>query len=100
MIIFTCFSRTGCKLLYKHDYAKQHGGQCRVCAFCYNVTHKTVQNHFGGKLEEFCSEECMSLYTVLFYEVRAAYCDVYGVLTRAIVVMLDVYTVIWTCICC
>ncbi|MCJ8737164.1 hypothetical protein PDJAM_G00020830 [Pangasius djambal] len=62
------FCCEGCKLLYKHDYAKQHGGQCRVCAYCCNVTHKTIQNHFGGKLEEFCSEECMSLYTVLFYE--------------------------------
>ncbi|XP_017331360.1 zinc finger MYM-type protein 4 isoform X4 [Ictalurus punctatus] len=62
------FCCEGCKLLYKHDYAKQHRGQCRACAYCCNVTHKTIQNHFGGKLEEFCSEECMSLYTVLFYE--------------------------------
>ncbi|KAI5610799.1 zinc finger MYM-type protein 4-like isoform X3 [Silurus asotus] len=62
------FCCEGCKLLYKHDYAKQHGGQSRVCAYCSNVTHKSLQNHFGGKLEEFCSKECMSLYTVLFYE--------------------------------
>lgn len=34
------------------------------------MTHKTIQNFFGGKLEEFCTEDCMSLYTVLFYEVR------------------------------
>ncbi|TSK72189.1 Zinc finger MYM-type protein 4 [Bagarius yarrelli] len=62
------FCCEGCKLLYKHDYARQHGGQWKVCAYCCNVTHKTIQNHFGGKLEEFCSEKCMSLYTVLFYE--------------------------------
>lgn len=60
----------GCKLLFKHDLAKRHGGQCRVCAYCQNMTHKTIQNFFGGKLEEFCTEECMSLYTVFFYEVR------------------------------
>lgn len=66
-----CFySFIGCKLLFKHDLAKRHGGQCRVCAYCQNMTHKTIQNFFGGKLEEFCTEECMSLYTVLFYEVR------------------------------
>ncbi|XP_053366395.1 uncharacterized protein si:ch211-266o15.1 isoform X2 [Clarias gariepinus] len=62
------FCCEGCKLLYKHNYTKQHGGQCRVCAYCCNITHKAIQNHFGGKLEEFCSEECMSLHTVLFYE--------------------------------
>ncbi|XP_047677661.1 zinc finger MYM-type protein 4 isoform X2 [Tachysurus fulvidraco] len=80
--IFCC---EGCKLLYKHDYAKQHGGQCRVCAFCNNVTHKTVQNHFGGKLEEFCSEECMSLYTVLFYEMAKCHaCKNQGALKESI----------------
>lgn len=67
------FCCEGCKLLYKHDYGKLHGGQCRVCAYCSNVTHKSIQNHFGGKLEEFCTEECMSLYTVLFYEMAKCY---------------------------
>lgn len=67
---FFLYSFVGCKLLFKHDLAKRHGGQCRVCAYCQNMTHKTIQNFFGGKLEEFCTEECMSLYTVLFYEVR------------------------------
>ncbi|KAG7327947.1 hypothetical protein KOW79_007891 [Hemibagrus wyckioides] len=79
------FCCEGCKLLYKHDYAKQHGGQCRVCAFCCNVTHKTIQNHFGGKLEEFCSEECMSLYTVLFYEMAKCHaCKNQGPLKESI----------------
>ncbi|XP_077095202.1 zinc finger MYM-type protein 4 isoform X2 [Siphateles boraxobius] len=68
------FCCEGCKLLFKHDLAKRHGGQCRVCAYCQNMTHKTIHNFFGGKLEEFCTEECMSLYTVLFYEMAKCHC--------------------------
>uniref|UniRef100_A0A8C1GIL8 Si:ch211-266o15.1 n=1 Tax=Cyprinus carpio TaxID=7962 RepID=A0A8C1GIL8_CYPCA len=75
-----------CKLLFKHDLAKRHGGQCRVCAYCQNMTHKTIQNFFGGKLEEFCTEECMSLYTVLFYEMAKCHgCKNQGSLKESLV---------------
>ncbi|XP_066573282.1 zinc finger MYM-type protein 4 isoform X2 [Amia ocellicauda] len=67
------FCSEGCKLLYKHDLAKRWGSLCRSCAYCSNAGQKAVQNHFAGRLEEFCSEECMSLYTVLFYQM--AKCD-------------------------
>ncbi|MBN3312375.1 ZMYM4 protein, partial [Atractosteus spatula] len=67
------FCSEGCKLLYKHDLAKRWGAHCRCCAYCSNAAQKVFQNHFAGKLEEFCSEECMSLYTVLFYQM--AKCD-------------------------
>ncbi|XP_072545089.1 zinc finger MYM-type protein 4 isoform X2 [Salminus brasiliensis] len=79
------FCCEGCKLLFKHDLAKQHGAQCRVCAYCSNMTHNTIQNHFGGKLEEFCTEECMSLYTVLFYEMAKCYgCKNQGTLSESL----------------
>uniref|UniRef100_A0A8C1XPZ8 Si:ch211-266o15.1 n=1 Tax=Cyprinus carpio TaxID=7962 RepID=A0A8C1XPZ8_CYPCA len=80
------FCCEGCKLLFKHDLAKRHGGQCRVCAYCQNMTHKTIQNFFGGKLEEFCTEECMSLYTVLFYEMAKCHgCKNQGSLKESLV---------------
>ncbi|XP_016105624.1 zinc finger MYM-type protein 4-like isoform X1 [Sinocyclocheilus grahami] len=80
------FCCEGCKLLFKHDLAKRLGGQCRVCAYCQNMTHKTIQNFFGGKLEEFCTEECMSLYTVHFYEMAKCHgCKNQGSLKESLV---------------
>ncbi|KAG7465902.1 hypothetical protein MATL_G00159160 [Megalops atlanticus] len=67
------FCSEGCKLLFKHDLSKRSGTPCRSCAYCTNMSQKMIQNHFGGRLEEFCREECMSLYTVLYYQM--AKCD-------------------------
>lgn len=60
----------GCKLLYKHDLAKRWGNHCKMCSYCLQTSPKLVQNNLGGKVEEFCCEECMSKYTVLFYQVN------------------------------
>ncbi|XP_075709471.1 zinc finger MYM-type protein 4 [Rhinoderma darwinii] len=62
------FCSEGCKLLYKHDLSKKWGNYCKMCSYCSQTSSKLVRNHFGGKLEEFCGEECMSKYTVLFYQ--------------------------------
>ncbi|NXG14808.1 ZMYM4 protein, partial [Grallaria varia] len=62
-----------CKLLYKHDLSKRWGNHCKMCSYCLQTCPKLVQNFFGGKTEEFCSEECMSKFTVLFYQM--AKCD-------------------------
>ncbi|KAM6108689.1 zinc finger MYM-type protein 4-like isoform 4-T4 [Pterocles gutturalis] len=67
------FCSEGCKLLYKHDLAKRWGSHCKMCSYCLQTSPKLVQNHFGGRMEEFCSEECMSKFTVLFYQM--AKCD-------------------------
>uniref|UniRef100_A0A8C8AYJ6 TRASH domain-containing protein n=1 Tax=Otus sunia TaxID=257818 RepID=A0A8C8AYJ6_9STRI len=67
------FCSEGCKLLYKHDLAKRWGNHCKMCSYCLQTSPKLVQHHFGGKMEEFCSEECMSKFTVLFYQM--AKCD-------------------------
>ncbi|XP_014802043.1 PREDICTED: zinc finger MYM-type protein 4 isoform X2 [Calidris pugnax] len=67
------FCSEGCKLLYKHDLAKRWGNHCKMCSYCLQTSPKLVQSHFGGKMEEFCSEECMSKFTVLFYQM--AKCD-------------------------
>ncbi|XP_063810504.1 zinc finger MYM-type protein 4 isoform X2 [Pseudophryne corroboree] len=62
------FCSEGCKLLYKHDLSKKWGNYCKMCSYCCQTSPKLVRNHFGGKLEEFCGEECMSKFTVLFYQ--------------------------------
>ncbi|POI35009.1 hypothetical protein CIB84_001237 [Bambusicola thoracicus] len=67
------FCSEGCKLLYKHDLAKRWGNHCKMCSYCLQTSPKLVQNLFGGRMEEFCSEECMSKFTVLFYQM--AKCD-------------------------
>ncbi|XP_062960598.1 zinc finger MYM-type protein 4 isoform X1 [Cynocephalus volans] len=67
------FCSEGCKLLYKHDLAKCWGNHCKMCSYCLQTSPKLVQNNLGGKVEEFCCEECMSKYTVLFYQM--AKCD-------------------------
>ncbi|XP_032844860.2 zinc finger MYM-type protein 4 isoform X4 [Tyto alba] len=67
------FCSEGCKLLYKHDLAKRWGSHCKMCSYCLQTSPKLIQHHFGGKMEEFCSEECMSKFTVLFYQM--AKCD-------------------------
>ncbi|NXF98816.1 ZMYM4 protein, partial [Sakesphorus luctuosus] len=62
-----------CKLLYKHDLSKRWGNHCKTCSYCLQTSPKLVQSHFAGKMEEFCSEECMSKFTALFYQM--AKCD-------------------------
>ncbi|XP_064203342.1 zinc finger MYM-type protein 4 isoform X5 [Anguilla rostrata] len=67
------FCSEGCKLLYKHDLAKRWGNHCRTCAYCSNTSQRVIQSQFGSKLEEFCSDECMSHHTVLFLQMSK--CD-------------------------
>ncbi|XP_060274497.1 zinc finger MYM-type protein 4 isoform X7 [Ovis aries] len=67
------FCSEGCKLLYKHDLAKRWGNHCKMCSYCLQTSPKLVQNNLGGKVEEFCCEECMSKYTVLLCQM--AKCD-------------------------
>uniref|UniRef100_A0A4W5L5T4 TRASH domain-containing protein n=1 Tax=Hucho hucho TaxID=62062 RepID=A0A4W5L5T4_9TELE len=67
------FCSEGCKLLYKHDLTKRWGKHCRICAYCASTAQKAVTDQYGGKMEEFCSDECMSHYTLLFCQV--AKCD-------------------------
>ncbi|XP_041758978.2 zinc finger MYM-type protein 4-like isoform X2 [Coregonus clupeaformis] len=67
------FCSEGCKLLYKHDLTKRWGKHCRNCAYCASTAQKAVTGQYGGKMEEFCSDECKSHYTLLFCQV--AKCD-------------------------
>ncbi|CAB1321039.1 unnamed protein product [Coregonus sp. 'balchen'] len=61
------------ELLYKHDLTKRWGKHCRNCAYCASTAQKAVTGQYGGKMEEFCSDECKSHYTLLFCQV--AKCD-------------------------
>ncbi|XP_019905867.2 zinc finger MYM-type protein 4 isoform X2 [Esox lucius] len=67
------FCSEGCKLLYKHDLGKRWGKHCRNCAYCGSTAQKAITGQYGGKMEEFCSDECKSHYTLLFCQV--AKCD-------------------------
>ncbi|XP_036827006.1 zinc finger MYM-type protein 4 isoform X2 [Oncorhynchus mykiss] len=67
------FCSEGCKLLYKHDLTKRWGKHCRTCAYCASTAQEAVTGQYGGKVEEFCSDECKSHYTLLFCQV--AKCD-------------------------
>ncbi|XP_010891209.3 zinc finger MYM-type protein 4 isoform X2 [Esox lucius] len=64
------FCSESCKLLFKHDMK----GPWRTCAYCADISPKMIHNHFGGKMQEFCREACMSSYTVLFYEMAKCEC--------------------------
>ncbi|XP_060760721.1 zinc finger MYM-type protein 4 isoform X2 [Neoarius graeffei] len=64
------FCSEGCKLLYKHDLAKCWGKKhCRNCLYCNSTSQTVMTSIFSGKQEEFCGNECLSQYTLLFCEV-------------------------------
>ncbi|KAI4904991.1 hypothetical protein NFI96_017072 [Prochilodus magdalenae] len=64
------FCSEGCKLLYKHDLAKRWGKKhCRNCLYCNSTSQTLVLGLFSGKQEEFCGNECLSQYTLLFCQV-------------------------------
>ncbi|MEQ2293015.1 hypothetical protein AMECASPLE_028890, partial [Ameca splendens] len=65
-----------CKLLFRHELSKNWGKHCHSCIYCHCVSKKLVTAQYGGSVEEFCSEECRSKYTMLFCHV--AMCDSCG----------------------
>lgn len=67
------FCSEGCKHLYKHELDKRWGLHCKACSTCSQSSKRLLNQQFGGKIEEFCSEECLSKFTVLFYQM--AKCD-------------------------
>nr|KAF6384250.1 zinc finger MYM-type containing 6 [Pipistrellus kuhlii] len=62
-----------CKYLSARDFGERWGNYCRMCSYCSQTSPNLVENRLEGKLEEFCCEECMSKFTVLFYQM--AKCD-------------------------
>uniref|UniRef100_A0A3Q3VLI9 TRASH domain-containing protein n=1 Tax=Mola mola TaxID=94237 RepID=A0A3Q3VLI9_MOLML len=70
------FCSDGCKLLYRHDLTKNWGKHCHSCVYCHSISKKLVTAQYGGSIEEFCSDECRSRYTMLFCHV--AKCDTCG----------------------
>uniref|UniRef100_A0A3B3V7M4 Zinc finger MYM-type protein 4-like n=1 Tax=Poecilia latipinna TaxID=48699 RepID=A0A3B3V7M4_9TELE len=70
------FCSDGCKLLFRHELSKNWGKHCHSCVYCHCVSKKLVTAQYGGSIEEFCSEECRSKYTMLFCHV--AKCDSCG----------------------
>ncbi|XP_041867588.1 zinc finger MYM-type protein 4 isoform X2 [Melanotaenia boesemani] len=70
------FCSDGCKLLFRHEMSKNWGKHCHSCVYCHSSSRKLVTAQYGGSIEEFCSEECRSKYTMLFCHV--AKCDTCG----------------------
>ncbi|KAM4538768.1 zinc finger MYM-type protein 4-like isoform 2-T2 [Odontesthes bonariensis] len=70
------FCSDGCKLLFRHELSKNWGKHCHSCVYCHCVSKKLLTAQYGGSIEEFCSEECRSKYTMLFCHV--AKCDSCG----------------------
>ncbi|XP_015829628.1 zinc finger MYM-type protein 4 isoform X3 [Nothobranchius furzeri] len=70
------FCSDGCKLLFRHELSKNWGKHCQACAYCQCVSRKLVTAQYGTSIEEFCSDECRSKYTMLFCHV--AKCDSCG----------------------
>ncbi|XP_045046745.2 zinc finger MYM-type protein 6 isoform X2 [Desmodus rotundus] len=62
-----------CKYLSARDFGELWGNYCRMCSYCSQTSPNLIENRLEGKLEEFCCEDCMSKYTVLFYQM--AKCD-------------------------
>ncbi|XP_062385238.1 zinc finger MYM-type protein 4 isoform X2 [Sardina pilchardus] len=71
------FCSEGCTLLYRHDLAKRWGRKhCRNCRYCAGISPTVITSSFSGKPEEFCSQECVSAYTLLFCQVaKCASCQ-------------------------
>ena len=67
-----CVSVHDCKLLYKHELAKQWGSHCRCCAFCFSIARSVVSARHAGKVEEFCSERCRNKFALLTQQVPGA----------------------------
>uniref|UniRef100_A0A8C6QMA7 Zinc finger, MYM-type 6 n=1 Tax=Nannospalax galili TaxID=1026970 RepID=A0A8C6QMA7_NANGA len=62
-----------CKFLSARDFGERWGNYCKMCSYCSQTSANFVENRLEGKLEVFCCEDCMSKFTVLFYQM--AKCD-------------------------
>ncbi|XP_008052733.1 zinc finger MYM-type protein 6 [Carlito syrichta] len=62
-----------CKFLSARDFGERWGNYCKMCSYCSQTSPNLIENRLEGKLEEFCCEDCMSKFTVLFYQM--AKCD-------------------------
>ncbi|XP_012385999.1 zinc finger MYM-type protein 6 isoform X2 [Dasypus novemcinctus] len=62
-----------CKSLSARDFGERWGNYCKSCSYCSQTSPNLVENRLEGKLEEFCCEDCMIKFTVLFYQM--AKCD-------------------------
>ncbi|XP_006886492.1 PREDICTED: zinc finger MYM-type protein 6 [Elephantulus edwardii] len=62
-----------CKSLSARDFGERWRNYCNICSYCSQTSPHLVENRLEGKLEKFCCEDCMSKFTVLFYQM--AKCD-------------------------
>ncbi|XP_054996476.1 zinc finger MYM-type protein 6 isoform X1 [Sorex araneus] len=74
-----------CKFLSARDFGERWGNYCKMCSYCSQTSPNLVENRLEGKLEEFCCEDCMSKFTVLFYQMaKCDGCKRQGKLTESI----------------
>ncbi|KAM9737247.1 zinc finger MYM-type protein 4-like isoform 2-T2 [Menidia menidia] len=67
------FCSDGCRLLFRHELSEKWGSHCHACASCGRASRSVLTAQYGSAVEEFCSEDCHSKYTMLFCHV--APCD-------------------------
>ncbi|XP_058534641.1 zinc finger MYM-type protein 6 [Ochotona princeps] len=74
-----------CKFLSARDFGERWGTYCKRCSYCSQTSPNLIENRLEGKLEEFCCEECMAKFTVLFYQMaKCDGCKRQGKLTESI----------------
>lgn len=61
-----CFS--GCKLLYKQDFARRLGLRCVTCNYCSQLCKKGATKELDGVVRDFCSEDCCKKFQDWYYK--------------------------------
>lgn len=61
---------TGCKLLFKQDFARRLGLKCVTCNHCTQMCKKSVTKQIDGVSRDFCSETCAKKFHDWYYKVH------------------------------
>lgn len=59
---------SGCKLLYKQDFARRLGLRCVTCNYCSQLCKKGATRELDGVVRDFCSEECCRRFQDWYYK--------------------------------
>lgn len=71
--MFFCFNIktlnfSGCKLLYKQDFARRLGLRCVTCNYCSQLCKKGATKELDGVVRDFCSEDCCKKFQDWYYK--------------------------------
>lgn len=63
---------SGCKLLYKQDFARRLGLRCVTCNYCSQLCKKGATKELDGVVRDFCSEDCCRRFQDWYYKASTA----------------------------